>query len=95
MPLAAPVMKMVCRVMVFPLLNLDHHYANTFWVGYQVTCAQRALAVRDANGYFIRDKALNCDLFELGVKPLRLMAGTRIPDCFVYCAQWMVAATAA
>ena len=27
------------------------------------------------DGYFIRDKALNCDLFELGVKPLRLMAG--------------------
>ena len=27
------------------------------------------------HGYFIRDKALNCDLFELGVKPLRLMAG--------------------
>jgi len=47
------------------------------------------------DGYFIRDKALNCDLFELGVKPLRLMAGTRIPNCFVYCAQWMVAATAA
>jgi hypothetical protein len=47
------------------------------------------------HGYFIRDKALNCDLFELGVKPLRLMAGTRSPDCFVYCAQWMAAATAA
>ena len=27
------------------------------------------------HGYFIWDKALNCDLFELGVKPLRLMAG--------------------
>ena len=47
------------------------------------------------HGYFIRDKALNCDLFELGVKPLRLMAGTRSPDCFVYCAQWTMVATAA
>jgi len=52
MPLAAPVMKMVCRVIVFALLNLDHHYANTFWVGYQGTCAQRSPAVCDASRLF-------------------------------------------
>ena len=46
-------------------------------------------------GYSKQRKARNCDLFKLGLNPLGLLAETRIPGCFVNCAQWtMVGITA-